>query len=337
MIVMKQGIHGERPWEDASVFELTLADYEVGDGYCQLQCESRRRAGFDAVRVDWGDGTVKSYTGSTVWHNYRAPGKYRVSFGREFAWWRLWEAYTVTAAGRMLISRPRIRPVCWSDFLESCEGTYCGWSNSDHGGVVGPVIPWGRSIRSTFCCYQCCVDLTGRVPEWTDATEDATGTFDRCRGLSGCVPRWGKNIREVNQCYAFCAGLSGAIPKWPKNCRTFNSCYEGATGLSGSVPEWPVSAEELNAVFSGCTGISGTIPPWPSNIRDVSACYKNCTNLTGAWTDDPDELMPEEKLRASPNSDWYRCEDVVTGCADSLRALFREKYWGGLIPSEEEV
>ena len=43
-------------------------------------------------------------------------------------------------------------------------------------------------------------------------------------------------------------------------------------------------------------------------------------------------LTPEEKVRHSPDSDYYRCYDVVTGCAESLRALFWDKNWGGTIP-----
>ena len=42
--------------------------------------------------------------------------------------------------------------------------------------------------------------------------------------------------------------------------------------------------------------------------------------------------MPEEKLRYSPDSNYYRCYDVVTECAEAVRGLFWDKNWGGTIP-----
>ena len=79
-------------------------------------------------------------------------------------------------------------------------------------------------------------------------------------------------------------------------------------------------------------GATGIIPKWPEAVKSVNYCYKGCTGLTGAWTDDPALLMPEEKLRYSPDSNYYRCYDVVTGCAEAVRGLFWDKNWGGTIP-----
>ena len=126
-----------RPFNPDTVFDISFVDYEIRDSYCQIQFRFTLRPGFDSFTVDWGDGTVEQISGYQAWHNYRSIGTFRVRFGPQLKWWRLWECYTVTTEGRPLVSRPRIRPICWSDTLESCEGTYCGWSQSDHGGVVG--------------------------------------------------------------------------------------------------------------------------------------------------------------------------------------------------------
>ena len=321
-----------RPFNPDTIFDISFVEYEIRESYCQLQIRFTLLPGCEAGTIDWGDGTVDRVTGYQAWHNFTRVGKFRVRLGPQFKWWRLWECYTVTKEGRPLVSRPRIEPVSWSDTLESCQGTYCGWSQSDHGGVVGHVIPWGRSIKDTFCCYQFCSDITGPFPEWTDVITDATGTFDRCRGLSGRIPRWGKNITKVSQCYCDCTGLIGRFPPWPPYCTEFSSCFEGATGMYGDIPPWPECASELNSVYEGCTGAVGTIPPWPRSMTWVNSCYKDCPNLTGAWTDDPAELMPEERVRASPDSNYFRCYDVVTGCSESLRALFWDINWGGTIP-----
>ena len=140
-----------RPFNPDTIFDISFVEYEIRDGYCQIQFRFTLLPGHTSFTVDWGDGTVEQVSGYEAWHNYRSVGTFRVRLGPQLKWWRLWECYTVTADGRPLVSRPRIRPICWSDTLESCSGTYCGWSQSDHGGVVGHVIPWGRSITSTFC------------------------------------------------------------------------------------------------------------------------------------------------------------------------------------------
>ena len=161
---------------------------------------------------------------------------------------------------------------------------------------------------------------------------DATGVFDGCRNLARPIPRWGENITKVAQCFQNCPGVRGRFPAWPRGCVELRSCYRNATGLYGAVPAWPDCAEELDSVFEGCTDATGDIPPWPSAMKSVNGCYRDCANLTGAWTDDPGELMPEERVRHSPDSTYYRCYDVVTGASDSLRALFWDKNWGGTIP-----
>ena len=112
-------------------------------------------------------------------------------------------------------------------------------------------------------------------------------------------------------------------------------CFTNATGMHGEIPAWPECAESLDSAFEGCTGATGIIPKWPEAVKSVNYCYKGCTGLSGAWTDDPALLMPEEKLRNSPTSDYYRCYDVVTGCADAVRSLFWDKNWGGTIPRPE--
>lgn len=314
---------------EETVFDVSFVDYEIRDNYCQLQLHMTRFPEYESVTVDWGDGTVEEWSDYFVWHNYRSVGKFTIRIGRQANWFRLWDCYTVTTDMRLLRSCPKMELHHWSDYLESCEGAFCGWSNNDHGGLVGTLPRWGRSIKKTYCCFQFCFDITGGFPEWTPAIEDACGTFDRCTGLAGVVPQWGENITCVRQCYCDCPGATGEFPPWPPNCTDFGSCYKNCTGMHGPIPPWPASGVLLGDAFAGCTGAFGSIPPWPEGITDLSGCYDGCENLTGAWTDDPAILMPEEKLQDG----WMnRSYNVVSGCADSLRALFWDQNWGGTIP-----
>lgn len=302
-----------------SEFLLRLSDADVGTGFVQLQLRMTLRSGFSSCSVDWGDGTRLSCSTYDVVHNYASKGQYFVRIGPEAKWWRIWGC--VRAEGRVLTNvRPEIVPQRWSDHLESCEGTYCGWS-----GVRGNAIPWGFSLTNVRCCYQGCQGIHGSVPSWRPSITDAAGAYSGCSGLTGRVPAWGDKIVDASSCYDGCTGLYGNIPEWPEGCKAMNACYRNCSGLYGTVPRWPFDCEEADETYRGCAKIYGNIRAWMPSMKCVSMCYMGCTGLTGAWTSDPHVLMPERQF-------GIRCFDVVTGASDSLRALFWDDPWGGTLP-----
>ena len=323
---------GNDLWSDWTEIGLEIADFEVGDGCCELQIQvGRRSGGFPCVTIDWGDGRIESQTTYLAKHEYAKAGRYFVRIGPEARWFRVWDCYAVSKDGRRrLVCRPRMRLYRWSDWLDSAEGSFCGWSDPTHGGLTGPVPRWGRSMTNTRCCYEACMDIEGGFPEWTDAITDATGTFQDS-SLSGPVPRWGENVAKASFCYSNC-NVRGRFPAWPSGCTECASCYRNARGLTGPLPPWPVGATSLDGTYEGCTGATGKIPAWPASVESVSRCYFGCTGLTGAWTEDPAELMPEAKLVYPPGSGNVRCFDAVTGASDALRSLFWDRNWGGTIP-----
>lgn len=311
------------PLAEWTEFDFIVGEENIRGGRCQLQMRVGRRAGAPPYTVDWGDGDVRTQDLYECWHDFREPGTYRIRLDREVWWWRLWECICVTAEGNVFVTRPVIRPVAWSDYQTSCEGTYCGWSR-----MTGAPPKWGKALTVLNCCYQMTTGLEGPIPAWNDAAVEVAAVYEGCTGLTGTVPAWGPAVAKVNQCYERCAGLAGEIPPWPEACTDFDSTYAGCSGLTGSVPAWPEGAERIAETFSGCTGLTGTIPKWPAAATVCRECYRDCAGLAGAWTDDPAELMPEERFRAESMAGYF-CEDVVTGCSSAVRSLFYEKPWGG--------
>ncbi len=226
--------------KEETIFDIVFEDWEIRENYCQVQFYQTPLDGFDAIGVDWGDGTVQEWPKSryTMYHNWSAPGRYRVKFDRRLKWFRFTECFTVTPDGRSLVSRPAVFPVQWGDFVESAQGTFGAWNNADHGGVQGRVIPWGKSIKSTFCCYQFCTDIEGPFPKWGPSVTDCTGTFDGCTGLVGPVPPWPKNASSGTQCYQK-TGATGLIPAWPETMTEASRCYQGCTELTGAWTDDP--------------------------------------------------------------------------------------------------
>ena len=232
----------DNPLKEETIFDISFEDWEIREGgYCQVQFYQTPRDGFDAIGVDWGDGTVQEWPKSryNMAHNWTKPGRYRVKFDKRLKWFRFTECWTVTSDNKILVSRPAVFPIQWGDFVESAQGTFCAWNNSEHGGgVQGPVIPWGKSIKSVFCCYQFCVNITGGFPKWGPSVTDCTGAFDGCTGLGGAIPPWPKNATECDQCYQN-TGATGIIPAWPETMESVRMCYKGCKSIEGAWTDDP--------------------------------------------------------------------------------------------------
>ena len=242
MIAAMMQVFACEPLKEETIFDIEFDEIEIPEGgQCQVQFYITPRAGFDAVGVDWGDATKQDWPKSqyTMWHNWTATGKYRVKFDKRLKWFRFTECWTVTSDNKILVSRPAVFPIQWGDFVESAQGTFCAWNNSEHGGgVQGPVIPWGKSIKSVFCCYQFCINITGGFPKWGPSVTVCDGTYQYCSGLGGKIPPWPKNAVSCDQCYLNTAA-TGIIPAWPETVETARMCYQGCQGLTGAWTDDP--------------------------------------------------------------------------------------------------
>ena len=234
---MRQAFGTGKPREE-TVFDVEFTEEHVIDGvFCQVQFEVRPRAGFDAVGVDWGDGEVMDWpaTSRRMAHNWSDRGRFRVKLDARLGWFRLTTAYAVdeaTGAVRAIV-RPWIEPVQWGDFVESGEGTYCGWR-----GLRGTVPAWGRSMRDARCCYQQCFNLTGGFPKWGPSFTDCTAVYDGCAGLSGPLPPWPREAAACDQCFRG-TGATGTIPAWPATMASARMCFKGCAGLTGAWTDDP--------------------------------------------------------------------------------------------------
>ena len=321
-----------------TVYEFTLHDWEVLDGYCQIQLYSRRRADLSSFRVDWGDGTVDTVTALSqrpLWHNYTRTGTFRVVFDEGLAWFRLVDCFAVDSRRRVYVVRPDVHPVQWGDFVESAEGSYCGWNGDLHGntGAWGVPPPWGRSITDVTGCYSYSRHIAGRIPPWTNRIAKAMNCYQQT-GVSGVVPRWPRSMVEPGGCYDGATGMHGRIPPWPEGATVCDACYRGNPNVFGPVPPWPETVTSTQRCYQDCPNVTGAIPPWPPGLVWASETYRGCTGLAGAWTDDAAELMPP----CWPDGE-VRQFDCVAGASEELRALFTPD-WGGtrdLSKDSEEV
>lgn len=321
-----------------TVYEFTLHDWEILDGYCQIQLWSRRRRECGSFRVDWGDGTVDTVTTLSqrpLWHNYRSTGTFRVVFDEGLAWFRLADCFAVDSRRRCYVVRPDVHPVQWGDFVESASASYCGWNGDYHGntGAWGVPPPWGRSITDVTGCYSCSRHIAGRLPNWTNRIAKAGNCF-QLTGVSGVIPHWPKSMVEPGGCYDGATGMRGRIPPWPERATSCDSCYRGNPNVYGPLPPWPETVTTTQHCYQDCPNVTGAIPPWPPGLFWATETYSGCTGLTGAWTDDAAELMPPYW----PDGE-VRQFDCVTGASEELRALFTPD-WGGtrdLSRDSEEV
>lgn len=306
-----------------TVFEISFIDGEIQGSGCQLQMRCRRRADRARIAVDWGDGEWNEWTQDgefILWHNFRGFGPYTVRIDDGLSWFRLRDALALSPDGP-LICRPNIRPVQWGDWVESAEGTYCGWNRwyGDMKGVWGTPPRWGRRTRSATSCYEADLAVCGAPAAWTAAIEECSNCY-RGTAVSGRVPNWNSAVRNVYGCYDGCAGLTGRLPPWPPSATNLSRVFAGCNGIDEQpVEPFPSSAREVRGAFDGNLRVRGRIPPWPPALEWADEVYRGCSGLDGAWTRDPAELMPERVAHH---------RQAVEGTAEGLRSLFSEE-WGG--------
>lgn len=260
------------PLREDTVFELDFDEIEIPEGgYCQIRFYITARAGFEAVGVDWGDGTVQDWPRSeyVMHHKWTSPGHYCVRLDKRLKWFRFVDCLTFKDA-QTYVSRPLLRPVQWGDYVESAEGTYCGMSGLREGrGIQGEIIPWGKSIKSTFCCYERNPNLTGTIPKWGPSVTECNGTYQYCSGLGGEIPPWPKNAISCNECYMYTA-VTGDIPPWPVTMTKARMCYEGCKGLTGA---WTNSPGLL--MPARMNGQNGQVTDHDNVVKDASDALRS--------------------------------------------------------------
>lgn len=203
------------PEVEETSFEIEITEDETAVGRIQLQMYARRRSDFETIEVDWGDGTppvvYPDTRQFTMYHDFTTAGTYVVKLGKGLAWFRLAEAYVITPQGRISVHKPSIRPLQWSDWIESCESTYSYWNGDIYGtkGVWGDVPKWGARTTNARACYACSLNVTGDVPPWNDAITDVTICY-QYTGVTGIIPKWPSAMAWAMEVFERCTGLTGA-------------------------------------------------------------------------------------------------------------------------------
>ena len=245
-------------------------------------------SGHASATVDWGDGTSSTHTSSPASHAYAADGSFVVKISDDISTFRVYD---------YAASRP----------------------------FVTAALRWGDSVTSAATTYRECSNLTGFVPRWPDTLTSASYTYYNCTGLTGAPADWSgcTALTDVSYTYRGCTKLVGEIKAWPPNAKNTDCSYALCSGLYGDVPAWPDSVTAAFDTFWN-TKVSGNIKPWPPAMFSARYTYESCKYLTGAWTDDPDELMPNIRYH----------DHCVTDASAALRALFYSD-WGGTRTKEE--
>ena len=313
-----------------SAFEVT-----VTNGTTFKFSEISKLSGRASFTVDWGDGatSVVTATYSALSHTYAANGTFIIRISDDVY------RFCIDGWNDDIRSRACVTAALrWGDSIEY-TGTFGGftdctnmrgfvprwppnttYANATYAntGVTGAIPPWNDKITTASGTYSGS-GVTGAIPPWGPAVTIATNTYYNCAGPTGSIPLWNDKITDARGCYWQCIGLTGTIPPWNDKNTNAEDVYNGCTGLTGTIPPWTDKITKANFCYSGCTGLTGPVPAWGAAMTTASYCYYRCSGLTGAWTDDPDELMPERIT----SHGW-----CVVGCSSSLCALFYSD-WGG--------
>lgn len=168
-----------------------------------------RGSGDENATVDWGDGTIESfsdvsYYGNWIGHAYPNRGSYviRISNGK----------YAISISNDSYKRSVR-RVLRWCD-----------------AGMV-PSYSLGDSLVSL---------ADGRLARWPEAATDLSGVYYACENLDAIeLPAWPKNLANAKETYTACCKLSCNIPPWPVTLTNANSTFFCCYSLKGAWTDDP--------------------------------------------------------------------------------------------------
>ena len=289
-------------WSNAIITEWTISANADGDGNgttVRLPIPANYSNNYV---VDWGDGTVETYTSEAFpSHEYKNTAE---------------ETYTVRISGT-------VKHFGYVDFGEpGADSEYSTFVK-----YLTKLVSWGE-VEAERYAFAHCRNLAGAIPAPQENTfkatkhlsllfynceslegpipgnlfdnalniEDASYLFSECKNLTGSIPEglfdnFGK-VTDFAAIFNNCEKLEGPIPyALFDNCtnvETFSYAFAGTTNLSGSIPNGLFASSNKATRFMYVfynSGVEGQIPQdlfdGCTEAIDFGAAFQNCKGLTG--------------------------------------------------------
>ena len=241
--------------------------------------------------IDWGDGTVETFTTYNPSHTYTTAGIYEIAISGRFD-----TLYDVSGSNTSVQSVRKI--LSWGDgtvfegfrnlsnsffyaagLTEIASDTYGGLSNN----------------MNFYYCFGHCHSLTAIPADLFDNCTNVTdfyGCFYYCNSLTAipvglfdnCT-----NVTSFNRCFYSCCSLTaipvGLFDNCP-NVTDFNFCFcycNSLTAIPAGLFDNCPNVTDFNFCFYSCSSLTaipaGLFDNCP-NVTSFSSCFYSCSSLT---------------------------------------------------------
>jgi surface protein len=221
--------------------------------------------GYD-FRVEWGDGTIYDYQGSSseiseITHQYDQSG-----------------IYTVTIRSNTFSGFPRI-------YL----------NNFNNRSLLLEIKQWGggewSSMNQAFSGASNLTITATDVPDLSSAT-DLSSMFSNCTSLIGnqYFNNWNvSNITDMNFMFYGAANFNTDLNNWNVyNVSHMSHVFFGASNFNSDLDNWIVAnVTDMSMMFSGASNFNSDLGGWDvANVTDMTMMFSGASNFNsdlGGW------------------------------------------------------
>ena len=290
--------------DNANTWSITINTSSTGQiPFCLYDCDNA------SMTVDWGDGTVETYTSDNaeedtcIEHSYSSRGTYTITmvsddFPRLYIYsMHDWTAgdyqYTLRRVNSPLPTLAGIR-----DEEEIDDNSFCGlFYESDSLSYIPDGLFKNNPLATDFSyCFYKCLSLAS-IPEDTFAANTLATNFSRC--FDGC-----ESITSIPE-------------KLFQNntlATNFEACFNGCIELL-SIPGDLFKNNTLATNFYACFSVCELVAALPENLfkhntnaTEFTSCFSQCDSITTI----PEKLFEFTTSATSFNSLFYGCDNLQT-------------------------
>jgi surface protein len=236
--------------------------------------------------VDWGDGTVQTFSGATApTHTYASEGRKRVTVtGERFAF----DVFNNAA--------PNLFAVRDWGMAEINVSSFQGYSSSDFE-IPATDYPVINSLRR--CFFNLSATTIDGLGSWNISNvTNMVATFRNASNFNQDIGSWDtSSVTNVFRMFFQASSFNQDIGSWDtSNVEIMSGMFLDASSFNQDIGNWDTSSvTKMGAVFSGAESFDKDISSWDtSSVTDMSFMFQGVDNFNqpiGIWDTSSVESM----------------------------------------------
>jgi surface protein len=245
--------------------------------------------------VDWGDGTVQTFSGATApTHTYAKAGRKQVTVtGERFAFDVFNNSapnlFAIRSWGMAEMNNLSIADYSTSDFailaddypvigsLQSC------FRNTSATSING-LSEWNTSDVKNMNSAFIFSNFNQDISRWdTSSVEDMAEMFRDADDFNQDIGSWDtSSVTTMRNMFRDATSFNQPIGSWDtSNVKAMSFMFKGASAFDKDISSWDISnVTNMSVMFQGATSFDQPIGTWDtSSVKDMTATFKNANSF----------------------------------------------------------